>query len=51
MDFTLYALNDKRDFGRAEIYTNRALDIAKKQKVMKDTLLAKTYVLIANASQ
>lgn len=47
---TNYALNDKRDFGRAEIYTNRALDIAKKQKVMKDTLLAKTYVLIANAS-
>ncbi len=47
---TNYALNDKRDFDRAEIYTNRALDIAKKQKVMKDTLLAKTYLMMANAN-
>ena len=42
------ALNDKRDFDRAQTYTDRALDIAKKQKVLKDTLLAKTYFLMAN---
>lgn len=47
---TNYALNDKRDFGRAEIYTNRALDIAKKQKVLKDTLLGKTYTMMANTN-
>ena len=44
------ALNDKCDFDRAQTYTDRALDIAKKQKVLKDTLLAKTYLQMANTN-
>ena len=47
---TNIALNEKRDFDRAQTYTSRALDIAKKQKVLKDTLLAKTYFLMANTN-
>ena len=47
---TNIALNEKRDFDRAQTYTSRALDIAKKQKVLKDTLLAKTYFLMANSN-
>jgi tetratricopeptide (TPR) repeat protein len=47
---TNIALNEKRDFDRAQTYTSRALDIAKKQKVLKDTLLAKTYFQMANTN-
>jgi tetratricopeptide (TPR) repeat protein len=47
---TNFALNEKRDFDRAQTYVSRALDIAKKQKVLKDTLLAKAYFLMANTN-
>lgn len=40
-------LLDKRDFDRAQPYATRALQLAQAQTVLKDTMLAKSYNLVA----
>lgn len=41
------SLLENRDYDRALVYANRALQLAQAQTVLKDTMLAKSYMIVA----